>query len=529
MKNLYLLTISIFAFISASAQLDFDIELEEVTIDNLYGVQSYAVGSYNGDWFILGGRTDGLHQRQPFAAFAAAENHTNVLRVNPSNNSFSQASILSLPLPLKEQLQSTNLSFRQVNDLLYIIGGYGYSTTAADHKTYPVLTVVNLADLASKMDNNQDISSAFSFVESPTMAVTGGYLGFLNDTFYLIGGQEFNGRYNPMGPTHGPGFFQQYTEEIRKFQVANPTTNPTLVNYHAIKDSDYLHRRDYNVAPQIFPDGSMGFTAFSGVFKKTVDLPWEDGVDIREQGYQHRADMVQKLSQYHSAKLPIYDPAEEKMYTMFFGGIAQYFYANGSLTSDPNVPFVKTISYIERDKNDSLKEYSLTKEMPGYLGAGAEFIPIDAAFFDDQEILHLDKVSDSKTLVGYIFGGIESTGPNIFFSNTGTQSGATSKIFAVYVNKGGATSVRSVPPSLAIELETGLEIEENVLRVNVKGVKEEKFDLEIFNMRGKLVYKKPVKTRDLPYDVPLDEISCKMGIVRAQGKDFAVSTKIIFR
>ena len=112
MKNLYLLTISIFAFISASAQLDFDIELEEVTIDNLYGVQSYAVGSYNGEWFILGGRTDGLHQRQPFAAFAAAENHTNVLRVNPSNNSFSQASILSLPLPLKEQLQSTNLSFR---------------------------------------------------------------------------------------------------------------------------------------------------------------------------------------------------------------------------------------------------------------------------------------------------------------------------------------------------------------------------------------------------------------------------------
>jgi len=36
-------------------------------------------------------------------------------------------------------------------------------------------------------------------------------------------------------------------------------------------------------------------------------------------------------------------------------------------------------------------------------------------------------------LVGYIYGGISSTAANIFFTNTGTQSSASSQIFKVYV------------------------------------------------------------------------------------------------
>lgn len=530
MKKLLISFLLLGFFSNANAQLNFGIELEETSITNLYGVQSFASGQLNGEWFIFGGRTDGLHQRQPFAAFAASDNHSNILRINPQSQTFSTASVSTLPTKVQEQMLSTNINFCQVDENVYLIGGFGYSNTTAGHVTHNLLTVVNLPTLKQLMDNNQDVSGAFSYIEDVNMTVTGGYLHHLNDTFYLVGGQEFQGSYNPMGPTHGPGFFQQYTEEIRKFQVANPTTNPTIVNYHAIKDTDYLHRRDYNVGAQIFPDGSRGFTAFSGVFQKTVDLPWEDGVDITENGYEHRPDFSQKLSQYHSAKLPIYDSTNTEMHTMIFGGIAQYFFQNGTLTSDPNVPFVKTISVVTRDKNNLFTEQAINIEMPAYLGASAEFFPIEGEHFDHQQILHLDKLPDTKTLVGYIFGGIESSGPNIFFSNTGTQSGATNKIFKVYVDKSLSTSVKSVPAENELKIIAGLDIEKQLLKVTAVGFDETKLNLEIFNMKGKLVYQSKTRfTKDVPAEVSLDEIQCKMGVIRLSSNNQSVSTKMMFR
>lgn len=51
------------------------------------------------------------------------------------------------------------------------------------------------------------------------MAVTGGRLNQINNTYFLVGGQRFTGRYNPMGPEHGPGFTQEYTNQIKQFQL----------------------------------------------------------------------------------------------------------------------------------------------------------------------------------------------------------------------------------------------------------------------------------------------------------------------
>jgi len=54
----------------------FDIVLEPITITNLPGMQSYAAAQHNGKWLIIGGRIDGLHQRQPWQAFNAAGHNT---------------------------------------------------------------------------------------------------------------------------------------------------------------------------------------------------------------------------------------------------------------------------------------------------------------------------------------------------------------------------------------------------------------------------------------------------------------------
>jgi len=47
-------------------------------------------------------------------------------------------------------------------------------------------------------------------------------------------------------------------------------------------------------------------------------------------------------------------------------------------------------------------------------------------------------------LVGYIYGGISSTAANIFLTNTGTQSTASSQIFKVYVIKNATLGVHEL-------------------------------------------------------------------------------------
>ena len=48
-------------------------------------------------------------------------------------------------------------------------------------------------------------------------------------------------------------------------------------------------------------------------------------------------------------------------------------------------------------------------------------------------MLTYTEMASGRTLVGYIFGGISSAAPNIFWSNNGNQSAASSQIYKVYV------------------------------------------------------------------------------------------------
>jgi hypothetical protein len=372
-------------------------------------------------------------------------NNSNIYVLDPVSKQVWSSPLSSLGTTYQEQLQSTNMSFKQVDTVLYIVGGYGYSATAVDHTTYPYLTAVNVPMTVNAIISGASIVSGFRQVQDTAFQVTGGQMGYLNGTFYLVGGQKFIGRYNPQGPTFGPGFYQRYTDAIRKFTVVDNGTSLSFANYVEIMDSAELHRRDYNMAPQFFPDGTEGFTVFSGVFQHNVDLPWHNSVDVRSGGYTVRNSFDQLLNQYHSAKLPVYDSMGNAMHTLFFGGIARYYFdANGVLIDDQNAPFVKTISQVTRFANDSMVEYSLPQQMPGFLGSGAEFIPLKSVpYFHNDDILNINALPYGKTLVGHIYGGIESSADNIFFINDGTQSWASNAVFEVYIQKDSVTSVSS--------------------------------------------------------------------------------------
>jgi hypothetical protein len=240
-----------------------------------------------------------------------------------------------------------------------------------------------------------------------------------------------------MGPGGGTGFIQEYTDEIRSFEINDNGTNLSVDNYIAINDTDNLHRRDYNMVPQIFPNGERGATMFSGVFQPSVNLPWLNSVDITASGYTVNNNFNQYLSQYHSAKVPIYDGVNNVMHTIFFGGMSQYTLdINGNLVQDDNVPFVKTISKVSRFDDGTMTENKLDIEMPTLLGSGAEFIPItDNSIYIENEIVAINSLPAERTLIGHILGGIESTQENIFFINNGTQSSASNQIFKVFITK----------------------------------------------------------------------------------------------
>ena len=53
----------------------------------------------------------------------------------------------------------------------------------------------------------------------------------------------------------------------------------------------------------------------------------------------------------------------------------------------------------------------------------------------ENDILNFKNLKKGNNLVGYIYGGIESTKENIFFNNNGSQSKASSKVFKVYIYK----------------------------------------------------------------------------------------------
>lgn len=423
------------------------IVLQEIAIPNMPGVQSFAWGQHEGEWLLIGGRIDGLHQRQPFAAFLAADNNTMAHVVNPQTQQVWSASLNTLSTAVYMQLQSTNMEFQQVGSTLYIIGGYGYSTIAADHITHPRLTAINVPGSIAAIKNAQPVATHVRSIVDNRMEVTGGYLGLLGDEFLLVGGQRFVGRYNPQGPNFGPGFIQQYTNAIRRFRISDDGTSLAITDYQQVVDTVNLHRRDYNLVAQVFPDSTQGYTAFSGVFQYGANIPWLNTVDISASGYTVVPDFEQLLNQYHGAHLAAYSAADNRMSSVFFGGIGRYYFdANGQLVDDSAVPFVNTISRVERYADGSMEEVAIG-EMPALLGASAEFIKAPAVPEVFDGIIDLDALAGDTVLAGHIVGGIQSTARNIFFVNNGTQSDATTRAFRVLLVQEGTTGIRGAVPA----------------------------------------------------------------------------------
>ena len=410
--------------VSAASAGDIAITLHPFTIAGFTGRQSFVHGSHGSRIVLIGGRTDGLHRRQPPMSFGPEGEPLTVEVLDLMERKHWSAPVNGLPADVLDQWTSTNACFVQVDSLMYIIGGYGIASAGGGHRTHPVWSIVNVERLINAVISGTAIAPLISHGNGTPYAITGGRGGVMGDTIITVGGHQFDGRYNPMG---GASFTQAYTNAIRRFVPTPSATGHGLTFIGEHIDPINLHRRDFNVVPQVFPDQSFGYTAFSGVFQIGADLPYLTAVDIHADTHRIVPNFEQYLAHYHSGTVPVHDRRDNSMHTFFLGGIAQFRASSaGGIERNDSVPFVNTISRVTRSADGTMQEYRLRDTMPGLLGAGAEV----ALVHNDNVTRHgvvtvaTTAVLDS-TLVGWVIGGIRSSAPNIFWINDGTQSSAS--------------------------------------------------------------------------------------------------------
>jgi len=434
--SLFLLCVSIFVSNFGLAQTDtLNIEIETLAFTDMPGFHSGALVPYNGRWIAVGGRTNGLHGFQSAFSFPFNGKNMNAYLIDPITGTINSASMQDLPESIYEPLTSSNIPFCSDADYLYMAGGYGWKESVGDYVTFPSIFRINLACLETAILSGQLNESCFEKIEDERMAISGGHLKILEGKFHLVFGHRFDGIY-AVNNGNNAFYNQTYSNEIRRFNLVETGNGIAIADYEAQQDTVNFHRRDYNLVHQIFPNGSDGFTAFSGVFQKNAVLPYLNTVDITSNSANVVPNFDQHLSQYHNAVMPVFDSTANMMHTYFYGGMSRFRIDTQTqeMVDDTLVPFVKTISRVSRDAGGILSEEQLPIEMPALLGSNMEFILADGVEANQHGIILSNKLPAGRTLVGYLVGGILSPEPNISETDP-TISEANTAVFGVYINK----------------------------------------------------------------------------------------------
>jgi hypothetical protein len=403
----------------------FTVTWDTVSITGMPALQSFArATTSDGRWLLLTGRRAGLHgfASPPVNNFAPDSMNDAIYVVDPVTPQVWSMPVSGFPDSVADLLRVTNAQSVQNGNTLYLIGGYGYNSATKRMMTFPTLMAIDVpAAVAAVVANDQaGLDSAISFSHDWRLAVTGGELQRLGNTYYLIFGQQFDGLYDPVDANIGVTFTQRYTEQIARFTLT--TSNGRLViatyspPYTTTAPSRPYHRRDLTSAPIMTTNGTPGLGIYGGVFAPGNDSTYRQAVYINGVGAAPVVDgYTQYMSQYTGAVLPMYSSSSHTMYTTFFGGISLHQVNRttnpGSLVRNDTVPFVSAVTTLVRGPNGQPFECVMADSLPGLLGAEAVIMPSAGVPDFENTVVQLDNVT-APTVVGYFTGGILATQPN---------------------------------------------------------------------------------------------------------------------
>ncbi len=426
--------------VANASNFPYTIQVTRVTIPDLLGVQSAVTAESGGDGLIFGGRTNGLHgfSSDPNVNnFPPDDQNTTIQVVDPTTGQVWSRdwSTSGLPASVTDPLTSTAQEFLQVGNTLYVIGGYGNDSSTGQMVTFDTLTAINVPALIQDVKSGASLVNDVRQTQDYRLRVTGGDLGAIGNRFYLVFGQDFEGEYSPSTPNN---FTQIYTNTIGSFQIVDQPGVPLgIAAYSAQVDPVNFRRRDGNLHAFVTPSGQPGLEYDGGVFTPGNDgtgyrnpvIIGPDGVGRVDFGYQ------QYFSQYDSPMIPLFSASTGAMQTVFLGGIGLFHYdpTTGQLSEDTNLPFTPDITTQVTSANGLKREYILQPQLPGFFGAEAAFFQNPSLPTYANGVIQYDKLS-GPTVLGYMYGGIESTAANTF---QGQPTFATPAVFLVTLMPNG--------------------------------------------------------------------------------------------
>lgn len=381
--------------------------------------------------------------------FPPSEQNSVVYVVDPDTGSVFSKSLYDTSSGLTQHqidlLSVTSPQFYQKGNTLYITGGYGVDTATGLFSTKDVLTAISipkLIDWVLHSSPKHKLSHYIRQISDPIFQVTGGYMTENSDGLtLLIFGQNFDGFYTDSG--NGV-----YLEQVERFYINNHCKHLHVAkkdSYPIIKDPSY-RRRDLNVMPIILKN-KEAYVALSGVFTEDGGI-WTVPVFISKKGKTSMSDPLnpstfkQGMNNYVSANISLFSHENNFSYTVLLGGLSYGYYQSGVFQTDSEIPFINQVTTVRIDSNKNCTQYLMDAEYPVilstgsnpgnqlYFGAGASFFRSSGLSKYRNGVIKLDKLK-SKTLIGYIVGGIASTLPN---TNTQSDSTASPYIFKVYLS-----------------------------------------------------------------------------------------------
>jgi hypothetical protein len=429
---------STFTPIQAADGLPYRISLREYDFGaaDLPGLHSYAAARYDGNWVLLAGRTNGVHDLDQTGeqSFPKESQNRDVWVIDPGMKQLWHRSLGDPSTGVTDpasgltpaqiaSLTPTNNQFAQVGDTLYVTGGYGLNT-ANEFTTFDMLTALDLPGLVDwVVTGSGQAANHIRQVVHPVASVTGGAMFEMSGRMHIVFGQDFEGPYSPRSDG-------AYTRQVRTFDIVDDGTNLAVANVTLTPPVQSYRRRDLNVVPVMRPDGAgganEGLVALSGVFTTGFGA-WTVPVEIDATGNPTMADPAaaatfkQGFNGYHSAKLGLYSESNGEMHEILFGGISVQYVdeALGDVVTDDAMPFVNDVTSVVIDSSGSFSQHHL-----GYFpeildasgkrwrfGANAEFFVADEVETFDNGVFKLDQLA-GKTTLGYIFGGIMTNGPH---------------------------------------------------------------------------------------------------------------------
>jgi hypothetical protein len=458
----------LFLAVLSLTKLPFSIDATEDASKNFPGaprIQSFSFGQWQGRWVFIGGRSAGYHNAGGGPAeFLRRDANRDMWVVDTTVQPARTYHVPVTQLPetlaqVKDQWMSTGQFYYQDGPKLYLGGGYGEDRDGK-WRTYPLISQVDLPELIESVMHGRAPSSVL-FAESNLVQSAGGELAKLpNGYFYLVMGHSFQGSYTAFegqGEHDGNQVSQSYLNEIRKLKIALDASGKLKISLlETYRDEMEFHRRDLNVTEILSPQG-LGLAVYGGVFTPDTQLSYSKPIYLFRSAppqVDHKFD--QKMNAYACPTLAIYDHAAETMYTTFFGGLSRYswdasasdfrdnpkiggkteqIYLDGMQWSDQ----ISTIRKVMSPGKEETNEVVQPNLLPGYLGTDAVFIPAPG-IQREGTIFDLQALRGTRTLVGYIFGGIQAFPFSFPYLKTSTPYNAGSvptrpseQILKVYV------------------------------------------------------------------------------------------------